>query len=214
MADTSAPPSLEERYGIARNTSDLTVAGGLVSGEGLVNKAADILMAAGMMAAKGRNPLGMALGDLLAEWGSCSKPPKPSDALIAARAAQLKDRKGRPDLHRARAEAIVAYSREMRERAMRLHSRTKVMVLLTEWAVKRGVDVDLLSPALFHWLAPTCPVCDGTRKTAALWPAVGGTCKHCHGSGTWTRPLGASAIHEHIADCIGKAKSGMAGKLR
>jgi hypothetical protein len=45
-------------------------------------------------------------------------------------------------------------------------------------------------------------------------PALGKQCTHCHGTGTWARPLGAAVIHEHIADAIGKAKAGMAGKLR
>jgi hypothetical protein len=213
--DTANPPrTLDESYAIARNTSDLTVAGGLVSAEGFYNKTTDILLASGMMAAAGRNALGVALGEMLGEWGRCEKPAKPSDALIAARAAELLDKKGRPDLHRAKAEAIALYGRAMRERAMRLRSRATVLGMLTEWALRRGVDVDLVPLALFHWLAPACPVCDGTGRTAAKWPIRGGICNHCHGTGTWARPLGASVIHEHIADAIGKAKSGMAGKLR
>lgn len=213
--DTAAPTrrSLDESYGIARNTSDLTVAGGLVSGEGLVNKAADILGAAGMMGQRHR--LGMALIALQSEWDRCEKPPKRTEAQIEARAAELPDKRGRPDMKRARAEALVWHATALRQRAMSLRGRSVVLGLLTDWATLRGVDVDLLSPAIFHWLAPCCPVCDGHGKLKRPdAPVLGAQCYHCHGSGAWTRPLGASAIHEHITDCIGKAKSGMAGKLR
>lgn len=214
MATTSAEPrTLEERYGLARNTSDLTSSGALGPAEGFTNRALDILGAAGMMGQRHR--LGMALIALQSEWDGCEKPPKRTEAQIEARAAELPDKRGRPDIRRARAEALVWHATALRQRAMSLRGRSVVLGLLTDWAALRGVDVDLLSPALFHWLAPTCAVCDGHGKLKRPdAPVLGATCYHCHGSGTWTRPLGASAIHEHIADCIGKAKSGMAGKLR
>jgi hypothetical protein len=205
--------TLDEAYGIARHTSDMTVMGGLVP-EGHHNRNADVVMAAGMMAAAGRNTLGMALLDLQKEWEACGKPPKRSQAQIEARAAEIPDRKGRPDLARAETEALMWHARAMRELAMKLRTRTTAMRLLLEWAQPRGIDPDLILPAVFHWLAPKCPACNGTGRRAARWPLVGAICKHCNGSTEWPRPFGAGVIHEHIADCLGKAKSGMAGKLR
>ena len=212
MADTAAR-TIDERYGLARSTSDLTSGGGLGPAAGFTNKALDILGAAGMMGQ--RHQLGMALIALMHEWDRCDRPPKRTEAQIEARAAQLPDKRGRPDVKRARAEAIVWHARAMRERAAALQGRAAVMGLLTDWAVLRGLDVDLLSPAIFHWLSPTCPVCDGhgrLRRPDA--PVLGVQCYHCHGTKEWAKPMGAWVVHQHIADCIGKAKSAMAGKMR
>jgi hypothetical protein len=204
MQTTTDRAGIEEQYSTACNTSDLTV-------DPNHRKAVDIVIAAGLV----RCRLGQALNSLRAEWDRCEKPPKRSDAQIEARASELKDKKGRPDVRRAKAEAIVWHARMLRERAMKLRGRSAVLGLLTDWALLRGVDVDLLSVALFHWLSPACPACDGLGKMRLPdAPALGKQCTHCHGTGTWARPLGASVIHEHIADAIGKAKAGMAGKLR
>jgi hypothetical protein len=202
--DTADRPSIEESYSTATNTSDLSV-------DPDHRKPVDVILAAGMT----KSRLGQALIQLRAEWDRCEKPPKRTQEQIEARAAELPDKKGRPDVKRARVEALVWHARVTRERAMKLRGRSVVLGLLTDWALLRGVDVDLLSPALFHWLAPTCPVCDGLGKLRRPdAPVLGIQCYHCHGAGTWVRPLGASDIHEHIADCVGKARSGMAGKLR
>jgi hypothetical protein len=214
MTAQLAPRTIDEAYAVARHTSDMTVGGGLVAGEGRTNHAADVIGAAGMAGAHGRHQLGFALIAIRGEWDRCDKPAKRSEAFIQARALELKS-KGRPDVKRARAEAIAWHAREMRERAMKLRGRNVVLGLLTEWAQREGVDEDLLPTALFHWLSPNCPVCTGRKEEKhANSPTLGGTCPHCKGSGTWPRPLGAYAIHAHIADVIGKAKAGMVGRLR
>jgi hypothetical protein len=208
------PITADESYAVSRHASDMTLPGGLVSGEGFHNRKAEVVLAAGMAQGSGRHQLGFALIAIRAEWDRCDKPAKRSEAFIQARALELKS-KGRPDVKRARAEAIAWHAREMRERAMKLRGRNVVLGLLTEWAKREGVDEDLLSPALFHFLAPTCPYCDGLKEVKhASSPTLGHTCPHCKGSGTWPRPLGAYAIHAHIADVIGKAKAGMVGRLR
>jgi hypothetical protein len=196
--------TIEESYSTASNTSDLTV-------DPNHRRAVDVILAAGMT----RSRLGQAVIALRAEWDRCEKPPKRSEAQIEARSKELKDRRGKPDIRRARVEAMVWHARMLRERAMKLRGRSAVLGLLTDWALLRGVDVDLLPLALFHWLSPCCPVCDGLGKIKRPdAPVLGSQCNHCHGTGTWARPLGAAVIHEHIADAIGKAKAGMAGKLR
>jgi hypothetical protein len=208
------PITADESYAVSRHLSDLTLPGGMVSGEGFHNRKAEVVLAAGMAQGSGRHQLGFALIAIRAEWDRADKPAKRSEAFIQARALELKS-KGRPDVKRARAEAIAWHAREMRERAMKLRGRNVVLGLLTEWATEHHVDVDLLPPALFHWLSPCCPVCDGLGKVRREdAPVLGHTCKACDGAGTWPRPLGAYAIHAHIADVIGKAKAGMVGRLR
>jgi hypothetical protein len=211
MARTAeAPRSIEEAYATASLTSDMTSFGGMVPKDHQTGQSL-VILAAGLTKAR----LGMALIAFRAEWDRCEKPPKRSEAQIEARASELKDKRGKPDIRRARVEAMVWHARMLRERATKLRGRSAVLGLLTDWALLRGVDPDLLSPSLFHWLSPTCAACDGLGKMRLPdAPALGKQCTHCHGTGTWARPLGASVIHEHIADAIGKAKAGMAGKLR
>jgi hypothetical protein len=210
MARTAEARSIEEAYATASLTSDMTVFGGMVPKDHKTGQSV-IILAAGLTKAR----LGMALIAIRAEWDRCEKPPKRSEAQIEARSKELKDKRGKPDIRRARVEAMVWHARMLRERAMKLRGRSAVLGLLTDWALLRGVDVDLLSPSLFHWLSPTCPACDGLGKLRIPdTPALGKQCNHCHGTGTWARPLGAAVIHEHIADAIGKAKAGMAGRLR
>jgi hypothetical protein len=205
MADTEERPSLEERYLAATNTSNLTVATDRANG------AADVILAAGLV----RNQLGHALIHLRGEWDRCDKPAKWTPAQIAKRAAELPDKKGKPDVRRANVEALVWHARAMRDRASRLTGRSQVLGLLTEWALLHGVEADLLSPALFHWLSPACPVCEGRGKMKIPdTPSLSNkSCNHCNGSATWPRPLGAERIHDHMRKCLGRAKSQMSHAL-
>ena len=204
MADTQDRPGLEERHLTATNTSDMTVEDGR-------SRQSDVILAAGMV----KNRLGLALIHLRAEWDRTDKPHKRTPAEIAKRAAEIPDKKGKPDVRRATVEALVAHAAAMRHRAATLSGRSMVMGLLTEWATFYGVDHDLLSPALFHWLAPLCPACDGHGKYRMPDSPILSkkTCNHCGGTGTWPRPLGAERIHEHMKKCIGRAKGDMADRL-
>lgn len=205
MLDSSneSKPGLEERYISATMASDLTVDAHRIG-------AVDHLIAAGLVG----NRMGAALGRLLAEWGRIAKPPKRTESDIAARAQELPDKKGRADMKRARAEATVSYARDMRAAYLRIPGRADALAIMLEWAQLRSVDPDLLSPALYHWLSPTCLVCDGLghlRMPDA--PVLGKQCHHCHGSGSWPRPQGAHRVAEWLTSCAGKAKSQRAGLL-
>lgn len=206
MADTAERAGIEEKHLAAANTSDLTIAPNR-RGQG------DIILAAGL-AARG-NQLGHALIHLRAEWDRADKPAKRSAAEIAKRAAEIPDKKGRPDVRRAGVEALVWHASAMRHRASVLSGRSLVMGLLSDWAALRGVDPDLLSPALFHWLSPTCPACSGIGKTPVLYGKEQSkeACRHCRGEGVWPRPLGAETVHDHIKSCLGKARGQMSAAL-
>lgn len=196
MIDTQDRPGLDEQYIAATNASDLTM-------DPDHRCAVDHLIAAAL----GGNRMGDALARLKAEWDSAAKPVKWTVADIAMHAESLPKKKGKPDLRMARAQLIAAYARALREAYMRLMNRGLCLEILGEWAAKRGVDADLLSPALYHWLAPACPVCDGLGKLKmADAPVLGKDCPHCAGSGKWPRPLGAERVKDFLKGCVGKAR--------
>lgn len=199
--ETSDRPGLDEQYISATNTSDLTLREGAC--------AADHLIAAGLMG----NRMGMALIHLRAEWDAADKPRKPIEAEINFRAELLQSVLGRgdngkPDIRRARIEALIGYERALRARAEKLRGRAAVLGLLREWALLRHVDADLLSPALYHWLNPGCPVCDGhgMRKIEGAPALSTKQCHHCAGTGSWPRPLGAERVSDYLKSCVGKAR--------
>jgi hypothetical protein len=191
------PPGLDEQYLIATNTSNLTLNPDRVC-------AATHLIAAGLTG----NRMGEALSHLRAEWDAADKPRKMTEAEILTRANDFRDRKGRPDVKRIRTEALLGYAVAMRHRAHALRGWLPALTIMGEWAQMRGVDVDLLSPALYHWLHATCPVCDGRghRRLPEAPVLEKKQCYHCNGSGSWQRPLGAEPIHDWLATCIGNAQ--------
>lgn len=204
MLDTNErPPGLDERYISATNASNLTLDADRIG-------PVDHLIAAGLVG----NRMGSILIHLVGEWTSADKPPKWSEDEILARAAELPKRKGKVDVKRARAEAIVAHASAMRAAYQRLPSRAAALSIMEEWARMRDVDGDLLSPALYHHLNPTCPVCDGLGQLRmADAPVLGKQCHHCNGAGTWPRPLGAERVHQWLKGCAGKARSQRGGMV-
>jgi hypothetical protein len=195
---------VEEQYQVAGNTSNLTV-------EADRRGSADFLIAAGLI----KNRMASALVHLEGAWAKADKPAKRSAAWIATRAAEYPDKKGRPDIRRATIEAMVLHAKEMRNLAARLPGRNTVLGLLEEWATMYGIENDLLSPAIFHWLAPACPACEGRGKHRMPdAPTLSKrTCNHCAGTGTWPRPLGADRVHNYLKSCVGKAKGDMVSLL-
>jgi len=203
--ENDRPPGLDERYIAATNSSNLRLN---------LNPDAQCdathLIAAGLLG----NRMGEALAHLRAEWDSAEKPRKATEAEILARAAQLPKRKGKVDVKRARIEAMVAHAAAMRKRAEQLRGRAQVLGLMREWAAMRDVDPDLLSPALYHWLHPTCPACEGRGKMLiADTPVLGKDCNHCAGAGKWPRPLGAERVDDWLKGCAGRAKRDRASLL-
>jgi hypothetical protein len=197
LMDTSDKPGLEEQYLTATNSSNLTLDPDRTC-------AATHLIAAGLLG----NRMGEALVHLRGEWDAAEKPRKLTEDEIGERARLLPKRHGKDDVKRARSEALIGYSVAMRRRAHAMHGWMPAVILMRQWADLRGVDLDLLSPALYHWLAPTCPVCDGhgVRKIQDAPALSAKQCHHCNGAGTWPRPLGADRIHDWLRGCVAKAK--------
>lgn len=198
---TSDRPGLDEQYISATTTSDLTLNPDRIC-------SATHLIAAALSS----NRMGDALNHLRAEWDKADKPPNTTEADAAFRAQLIfsvlgRGHKGKPDLKRARVEAIVSHASALRAIYLRLPGRALAMEILKEWAAFRGIDVDLLSPALYHWLNPACPVCDGRGKVKLPdAPVLGKDCHHCAGSGKWPRPLGAERIESFLKGCVSKAR--------
>lgn len=192
-----APPGLDEQYIAATNASDLTLDPNHLC-------AADHLIAAAL----GGNRMGDALNHLRAEWDAAIKPAKWTEADVAERAQKLPKRKNKPDLKMARGQLIVEHAAALRGVYMRLAGRVVCLQILVQWAVRREVDPDLLSPALYHYLNPLCPVCDGLGKLRHPdAPVLGKDCHHCAGTGKWPRPAGADRVESFLKGCVGKAKS-------
>ena len=77
-----------------------------------------------------------------------------------------------------------------------------------EWAGRRGVDPDLLSPTLYRYLAPACPVCDGLGKMRLPdAPGLGKQCTACNGTGEYALALGGDRVMSWLKSCAGKHKA-------
>jgi len=201
-ADTNERPGLDELYLLATNTSDLSVDADRTT-------AADHLIAAGLVG----NRMGSILIHLIGEWTAADKPPKWTDDEVALRAQSLpKLKKDKPDLKRARAEAMSAYNRAVREVYFSLPSRMDALAIMAEWAHRRGVDVDLLSTSLYHHLSPACPVCEG-RKNLLLpdAPVLGKQCHACDGTGLIKTD---KRVGDWLKACAGRARAQRGGIVR
>lgn len=202
--DTQDKPGLDERYIGATNSSNLRL-------DPDVNCDATHLIAAGLLG----NRMGAALAHLRAEWDAAEKLRKATEDEIVARAEELPKRKGKTDVKRARAELFAAYTTAHRHRAHKLGGWLPALSIMAEWAVLKGVDVDLLSPALYHHLSPACHVCSGLgniRMDDA--PVLGKQCYACEGRGTPKRSFEAERVDSWLKSCLGKAKGDRGGLLR
>jgi hypothetical protein len=190
------PPTVVERYQVAVSTSDLTGFGGMIP-NGYGKSASNVLIAAALSS---KDSMGQVLSRLLDEWQGAAKPPHPTESIIKAladryRADDEKDRAAqkahgtsykpcaKPE-SRARSEALVWYARELRRLSGQLKSRRAALEKLHAYAKAKGFHEDDVGPALFHFLSPACPVCNGlgSRKVPGA-PALGKPCYACEGTG-------------------------------
>jgi hypothetical protein len=231
MLDTGERAGIEERFETACNASSLKV-------EAEKGGAADLMIAAGWSDSR----VGMALLRLHSEWDGSAKPKRATEAMIAAIAERLKaddeaarTRWGPPNpkapkpgnpMVRARSESVAWYRRELRLLAQSLKSRASVLEQLTHWAILRGIDPLVVGPAVLHWLAPTCTVCDGhghrkvqedvllngrSLKDPKLSPKQ---CHACQGTGNAHAPEGSGRVLTHIDYVVQVARQSMKKRLR
>lgn len=212
---------VEERYESACNTSSLKV-------ESEKGGAGDILIAAGWSDSR----VGMALLRLHSEWDGAAKPLKATEAQIKvlaenfrqdeARAKESARVRGKPytpqgsAATRARTEAAAWYRRELRLLAQSLKSRASVIEQLTQWAFVKGLDVAMVGPAVHHWLAPLCTVCDGhgLRKQPDAPALSARQCHACNGTGSAHAPQGSGRVLAHIDYVVGVARQSLKNRLR
>jgi hypothetical protein len=188
MLDTNAERAgIEERYETACNASSLKV-------ESERGGAVDVLIASAWSGAG----LGAALRRLHSQWVKVA-PRRFTEEHVIQRAAELPKRRDKPDLKRARTDLLLAYRAAIREAAGKLRGREAIVEGLTEWAVLKGEDPDVVERALTYWLAPLCPVCDGHGKRKLPdAPVLGANCHHCNGAKTLPAPMGAGRVLGHI----------------
>lgn len=202
--ETSDRPSLDEAYAIATNTSDLTLHPDRTC-------SATHLIAAGLLG----NRMGSALVHLRGDWDGLGKLRKATEAEIVARAKELPKVKGKLDVKRARGEKDAAHRAAMRHRAHSLPGWVPALSIMVEWAVARRVDLDLLSPALYHWLVPTCAVCEGRGQIKMEdAPVLGKQCHACNGLRLTIRSSQADRVDSWLRGCVGKAKRERGGLMR
>jgi hypothetical protein len=217
----SGPITVDERYEVATNTSDLTVGGGMIPPD-VRTAQGDVVLAAGMNESR----LGMALLRLHSEWQSAAKPRKIDAAAVGrlAEAIRQSDERAResaakrqvpydrpgPALARAEREASAWYTNELRILANRLKGRALVIEQLTLWGQTKGVPAVTVSRALMHWLAPACQKCDGLgliyRTNLPVKP-----CDCSHGE-AWTTD-GEEYVIGHIKYCLGTARRSLGKRL-
>lgn len=199
-------PGLDEQYIMATNASDLTVDPNRVT-------AADHLIAAGLVG----NRMASVLSHLVGEWTVADKPPKPTDFDAELRAELLfcalgVGHKKKPDIKRARTELLNSYNRALSAVYQSLPSKGTAIAIMREWSMRRGVDVDSLSPALYHHINPTCSVCDGRGKLLMPdAPVLGKECFTCGGTGKRKLSEHSKRALNWLDGCVGKNRSERSG---
>ena len=221
LADTNERAGVEERYEVACSTSSLKV-------EAEKGGSGDVIIAAGWSDSR----VGMALLRLASEWNGAAKPTRPTEPMIQAIAERLKaddeamrTKWGPPNpkapkpyspMARARSEALLWHRKELRLLAVSLKSRATVLEQLTHWAILRGIDPLVVGPALLHWLAPKCTVCDGhgRRKIPDAPTLSAKQCHACQGTGNAHAPEGSGRVLTHIDYVVQVARQSLKKRLR
>lgn len=217
MADTQDRPGTTERYLSATETSDLTLIDHRTG-------AADLLIAAGLSEDK----VGASLARLVSEWDSAAKPRVATPAIIKEVAARMREwdakdkesaqARGKPYTPpgsvegRARAEASAWYTRELRLFAQGLRSRGECVEHVRQWCAVKGLDQDYAGAALYHWLNPTCPICQGRGMTKPPdAPSLTKACNACSATGKTVLTAQAFRIGEWLTGCLGRANRSIGG---
>ena len=201
--------TVEERYLVAGNTSDLSVSQDR-------RTAADLLIAAGWSPSR----LGAAALRLHSEWAAAALPRRPGREQIARVARDLPLLNGKPDLAHANRVALHWHQVELRRVFDRLHSLPAVRDQLAVQALQRGMSgpAALAAAVLCHWLDPVCPSCHGlkfvqVKNTPALSAKA---CPACRGLGRTDPPQGQDGrwLLNYLDRCVAVARGSIKKRLR
>lgn len=216
------PPTVEERYSGATNTSNLKV-------EARRQLPADLLIAAGWSPTR----LGAALLRLHSEWDGAEKPHRPTkeriDRIIAS-LPRIKDGTRKidgqvvdnmvADVKGGRRTANDWYIHEVKMLLQKLKTMPEVRQALIYWALEHGMEdrEHLAALVLSWWLDHTCPACGGRGKELMIGAPVKShrNCKVCKGTGETAKPAGMDGrlMLEHIGDCVTRARAALKQRLQ
>ena len=223
---SNTPPTVEERYTSAVNTSNLKV-------EADRSNVADVLVAAGWS----RSKLGAALQRLHSEWDGSEKPPKPTALAISQLEASLplpvipaevtgRERAAqqaanvRERAKLAQATATKWHVHDLGLLFQKLKTLPEARERLTFWARAYGMDdaAAKVAAVLSFWLDHTCRTCHGAK-----WELIPGTnrhssraCKACKGRGEMALPHGLEGrrIESEITEAVRASANSMSARLR
>lgn len=207
------PPTVEERYTGATNTSNLRV-------EARRQLPADLLIAAGWSPTR----LGAALLRLHSEWDGAEKPRRLSADRIEQMATALPrvKKNGRDvlDMPGARRQAHDWYMHELKILFQKLKTMPEVRQQLIAWATDHGVvePERKVAQVIGWWLDHTCPACSGRGKELIPGSPVKShrNCTVCKGHGETPKPAGMDGrlMLDHIGDCVARARAALRQRLQ
>jgi hypothetical protein len=201
------PPTAEERYLTAINTSNLRVTAERTG-------AADVIMAC----AWSPSHLGSALLRLRTEFDSSERPRKITQDAINRFALTLA---GKPEEKAARAEQIARgwHLHEVGILLQKLKSLPSVRHQITLKAIEWEIDDPEITAVavLIWWLDKTCPECQGRKWRVVLGtPSLSGkVCGRCRGCGEAFFPYrdGSHRILAHIEHCVRESRASIKKRL-
>lgn len=206
---TDCVVSIEERYLVAGNTSDLSVCHER-------RTAADVLIAAGWSQSR----LGAAALRLHSEWSAATMPRRPNRDQVARMAQQMPLVNGKPDLAGALRLAADWYQAELHRAVDRLHGLPVMRSQLAGLASQRGMASPeaLAAAVLCHWLDPVCHSCHGLKfQLVKGAPALSAkVCPVCRGLGRSEPPHGQDGrwMLNYLDRCVAVARGSISKRLR
>lgn len=214
------PPSAEERYTGATNTSNLKV-------EARRQLPADYLIAAGWSPSR----LGAALLRLHSEWDGSEKPRRPTkeriDQIAEGLPRLVEGKRQALDIPGARRQAHDWYMHELKILFQKLKTMPEVRLQLAIWVYQCGIEEPEHRAAeiLSWWLDHTCPVCHGRGKQLIHGSPIKShrNCPECKGSGQTPVPFShddrnyvreSHHMLDHIGRCVTEARASLKQRLQ
>lgn len=206
---TDHPPTIEERYLSATNTSNLRV-------EAERTGSADVLIAYGWSMSR----VGSALLRLQSEWDSSAKSIPPPIEAVAALAQTMRKPGKKIDMRAAQKEADRWFDNELAIFRLKLKNLTPVLTQTVGYMERKGIEYPLekAGPIVGWWLNKNCPECKGLGRPKILDAPILGklACPRCHGSGEVHIPYGDDGrrVVAWLDDCLNYGRQATRARLR